>query len=86
MISSTKLFITKWTLAINLVLFTFISCQKDNNQTKELQAELSSTGSNVHAATPHFNLEVILSGADKRFGHVKFRQDHDAAKVITLDT
>jgi len=34
---------------------------------------------------PHFNLQVILRGNDKSFGLVKFRQDNDAAKVVTLD-
>jgi len=37
-------------------------------------------------AEPNFNLEVILRGENKSFGHIKFRQDNDAAKVITLDT
>ena len=33
---------------------------------------------------PNFNLEVILRGEGKSFGHVKFRQDNDADKVIDL--
>ena len=41
-------------------------------------------------ATPNFNLEVILQPAadapDSGFGHVKFRQPKDDAKVIYLDT
>jgi hypothetical protein len=40
--------------------------------------------------TPHFNLEVILRPAagapDNGFGHVKFRQPNDAAKIVYLDT
>jgi len=35
-------------------------------------------------ATPNFNLEVILRGEGNSFGHIKFRQDNDAAKIITL--
>jgi hypothetical protein len=38
-------------------------------------------------ATPDFNLEVILrSTQGDGFGHVKFRQPKDDAKVIYLDT
>jgi hypothetical protein len=41
-------------------------------------------------ATPNFNLEVILQpaagGPSDGFGHVKFRQPKDDAKVIFLDT
>jgi len=41
-------------------------------------------------ATPDFNLEVILrpaaGAAGDGFGHVKFRQPKDDAKVIYLDT
>jgi hypothetical protein len=33
---------------------------------------------------PNFNLEVILRGEGKRFGHIKFRQDNDADKIIDL--
>jgi hypothetical protein len=49
-------------------------------------------------AKPHFNLEVILrsvngnggeedkgDGEGESFGHIKFRQDPDVAKIITLD-
>lgn len=38
--------------------------------------------------TPPFNLEVILRDAagGKGFGHVKFRQPNDDARVIYLDT
>jgi hypothetical protein len=36
------------------------------------------------AALPDFNLEVILRGEGKSFGHVKFRQDNDEAQVIDL--
>ena len=38
--------------------------------------------------TPNFNLEVILlpTAGGSGFGHVKFRQPNDAAKVVYLDT
>jgi hypothetical protein len=41
-------------------------------------------------ATPNFNLEAILrpaaGGPEGGFGHVKFRQPKDDAKIIYLDT
>lgn len=50
--------------------------------------ELAAANSTVTNATtpvnPNFNLEVILRGEGKSFGHVKFRQDNDAAKIIDL--
>ena len=38
--------------------------------------------------TPNFNLEVILlpTAGGSGFGHVKFRQPNDAAKIVYLDT
>ena len=40
-----------------------------------------------NADKPHFNLEVILRPqAGDGFGHVKFRQDNDAAERIDLGT
>jgi len=37
--------------------------------------------------SPNFNLEAILRAPDNSggFGHVKFRQDNDAAQIIDLD-
>ncbi len=64
------------------------SCQKINieppkarNQVTSLAIENSSS-----RAIPNFNLEVILRGEDKAFGLVKFRQDNDPSKIVTLDT
>jgi hypothetical protein len=38
--------------------------------------------------TPPFNIEVILrdTGGGSGFGHVKFRQPNDSAKIVYLDT
>ncbi|MEO6357752.1 MAG: hypothetical protein ABIU77_02025 [Ferruginibacter sp.] len=36
--------------------------------------------------TPQYNLEVVLQGEVSRVGHIQFRQDPDAAKIITLLT
>ena len=67
-----------------------LSCQKQLGQKqldqKSQEAEASSVASNARAENPPFNLEVILRGDGNRFGLVKFRQDNDPAKIITLDT
>ncbi|MDP9230412.1 MAG: hypothetical protein M3O67_07050 [Bacteroidota bacterium] len=81
--SLTKLPVAKWLIPLSLVFFIFISCQKEINQ-KQQQEELSSAANSANAETPPFNLEVILRGEGNRFGHVKFRQDNDVAKIIDL--
>jgi hypothetical protein len=49
------------------------------------QAGTNSADANAPAPTnPNFNLEVILRGEGRSFGHVKFRQDNDADKIIDL--
>jgi hypothetical protein len=67
-----------------------LSCQKQLGQKqldqKQQEAEVSSVANNAKAENPPFNLEVILRGDGNRFGLVKFRQDNDPAKIITLDT
>lgn len=77
-------------LAVTILLastFFYSSCQKENiqNQNDETIA-VSTSQLNQRTAPPPFNLEVILRGAGKSFGLVKFRQDVDAEKKITLDT
>ena len=62
----------------------YFSCQKEVSQNQQEEVTVPST--NAKAETPSFNLEVILRGEDKRFGHVKFRQDVDPAKIIVLST
>jgi len=72
------------TVLLTSSLFYF-SCQKEIR--KEQQAEeFNSAASNPNAETPPFNLEVILRGEGNAFGLVKFRQDVDPSKIITLDT
>ena len=66
-----------------ILSFTF-SCQKEASNELQLQKEFT-TGS-VKAEIPPFNLEVILRGEGKQFGLIKFRQDVDVAKVVSLDT
>ena len=83
---------TKLSRATLVVLLTAVlfSCQKNANapaqDSQTSSATTSVTDQNVPGPeTPNFNLEVILRGEDKRFGLVKFRQDNDANKIVTLD-
>jgi hypothetical protein len=71
-------------LLVSVSVFS-ISCQKEVSRQKQQQKEeIASTAANK--AQPPFNIEVILRGEGNRFGHVKFRQDVEPAKIITLDT
>ena len=73
-------------LLASVTLFN-LSCQKEiSTQQQQGEEELSSAAKSANAETPPFNLEVILRGEGKRFGHIKFRQDVDPSKIITLDT
>lgn len=70
--------------AFLLAGFLFLaSCQKSAKE--NLPAALAKEESTKSPATPPFQLEVILRGEDNAFGLVKFRQDNDAAKIVTLD-
>jgi hypothetical protein len=61
------------------------SCQKESS-TKDLSSSLTAKEDKAPTpAQPNFNLEVILRGAESGFGHVKFRQANDAAKIVSLD-
>ncbi|MEP6616850.1 MAG: hypothetical protein ABJA57_09740 [Ginsengibacter sp.] len=74
-------------LVISGVL-TISSCQKNMDP---LSASLEQATLNAPVdkaptpATPNFNLEVILKGPGDAFGLVKFRQNNDLAKIVTLD-
>jgi hypothetical protein len=68
------------------VVFFSLSCQKEISKQPQKENEGFSTPKSENAETPPFNLEVILRGQGNRFGHVKFRQDNDPAKIITLIT
>ena len=79
-----------FSVMLTVILFLVVSgCQKNNSATERTAApDLASAVKENNAltpASPHFNLEVILRGEDKRFGHLKFRQDNDASKLVTLD-
>jgi hypothetical protein len=77
-----KILITVLLLS-SLTLFT-LSCQKESSLKQQPQEEFATTIGTAN--NPTFNLEVILRGEDGRLGHVKFRQDVDPSKIITLDT
>src|SRR5205814_5740232 len=70
-------------LASSLLYF---SCKKEVSQSQQQPQQNSVAASNANAENPTFNLEVILRGNNNAFGLVKFRQDVDPQKIITLDT
>ncbi len=57
------------------------SCHKE--QPKE---EAACTAIKGHNSTPCFNLNVVLHGARNQSGYIKFRQNPDSDKIITLQT
>ena len=62
-----------------------LSCQKELGQKQQHEEQISSAATSVNAEIPPFNIEAILRGEGNGFGHIKFRQDNDAVKIITLD-
>lgn len=68
------------------ILSFTLSCQKEVSNEQLLQAQKEITRGSINSETPPFNLEVILRGEGNQFGLVKFRQDVDVAKIVTLDT
>ena len=66
-----------------VILFFTLSCQKEAGIGQQPQTGVKSSSDN--ATTPPFNLEAILHGDGNSFGLVKFRQDVDPAKIVTLD-
>ncbi len=70
-------------LGIIIMVFSVSSCKKT---TLTPDAEQTNSAAKVaERAIPNFNLEVILRGNGKAFGLVKFRQDVDPTKIVTLD-
>ena len=71
-------------LGIIMIAFSVSSCKKT-----ALTPDPEQNNSSANAkdrAIPNFNLEVILRGNGKAFGLVKFRQDIDPTRIVTLDT
>ena len=73
----TKRIITTF-LLLAAVSVVYLSCQKDILEKLEWLKD--------HPSQSLYDLNVILRGDGNRLGHIKFRQDADAAKIITLDT
>lgn len=74
-----------WILLAIILIFIFSACKKENNP-QQKEEETFAAARSVNAETPPFNIEAILRGEGNRFGHIKFRQDNDVAKIIILDT
>ncbi|MBD0333124.1 MAG: hypothetical protein ICV66_10745 [Chitinophagaceae bacterium] len=79
-----------FSILLTPILFLLVpGCKKNNSINEEMPSISKATPFKEEnaptPANPHFNLEVILRGEDKGFGQVKFRQDNDAAKIVTLD-
>ncbi len=71
---------------IIMIAFTISSCKKEIDQQQLQQQEEVANKANVATdANSNYNLEVNLKGEGNRSGHIHFRQDRDAAKIITLD-
>jgi len=73
-----------------ILVFT-LSCEKETGNDQQQQGDQLKTQKVITEGLwkkkdPHFNLDVILRGERKQFGFVIFRQNPDAAKIITLDT
>jgi hypothetical protein len=70
-------------VAILVILLIFnLSCRK--NQPPKEEDACSAYGSSK--STSCFNLNVTLHGKGTQSGYIKFRQDADSAKIITLET
>jgi len=76
-----------------LPVFNF-SCKKESVQKDMVQKQLdneeqktASGSDNARDCAPDpYNLDVILNGAGNSEGTIKFRQDPDPEKIVTLDT
>jgi hypothetical protein len=76
-----------------LPVFNF-SCKKESVQKEVVQKSLdneqqktASGSDNARHCTPDpYNLDVTLNGAGNSKGDIKFRQDPDPVKIVTLNT
>jgi len=82
----------KYICAVALLLTTitlfFVSCQKAFNGADPASSAATQQDKSPAAAIGEssYNLEVVLQGDGNQSGHIHFRQDRDAAKIITLST
>lgn len=65
--------------------FSFFNLSCHKNQPEE---ERACSLHHTNPSGPCYNLDVILNGSvkEKQFGFIKFRQDPDTARIITLET
>lgn len=68
-------------LALSMAFFNY-ACQKE---VSGQGYENATVEGNPEQAESNYNLEVVLKGENGQTGHIHFRQDRDAAKIITLD-
>jgi hypothetical protein len=67
----------------------FISCQKEANSNSQQQAQekaVPAPQAAIGQAADVYNFDVNLYGEGERKGIIRFRQDPDAAKIMTLYT
>jgi hypothetical protein len=69
-----------------IFVFSLASGCRKESSTKDLASSPTAKSDKAPTpAQPNFNLEVILRGAESSFGHIKFRQANDVAKIVTLE-
>jgi hypothetical protein len=70
------------------IAFFVVSCQKAINRTDMESSKLEhpDKSSEEKKGESLYNLEVVLRGDGNQSGHIRFRQDPDPAKIITLFT
>ena len=77
------------TAIILLFVFQLLSCKKANvpeMQQQPVKEDLSAASKARNSGESQYNLEVVLHEEGNRGGHIHFRQDRDAAKIIELNT
>ena len=75
------------TVAMILWGFQLISCTKASEPQEQqslLREEISSASDASSSGESQFKLDVVLRGEGNQGGHIHFRQDDDAAKIIDL--
>ena len=76
-----------------LAVLLFTACQKQinneqqvNKEQQEKKGAASMVGNAQKQAPDPYNLDVELYGQGNEKGDIKFRQDPDPAKIVTLNT
>jgi hypothetical protein len=75
-------------ITIMLLCFQLLSCKKnsDAQEQSSQQKAINSASMTNSSGESQYNIEVVLHGEGNRVGHIHFRQDDDAAKIIELHT